>query len=1310
MAKKYLSPLNLLNLTSDPGTAAEGDFYWNSSTNRLRIYFDGAWADVSSNTAFTNAANTFTTAQTITPATSLTGLTINAAASSKGLIVKANATTPGNLQEWQNSSSVVLASIDANGQGSFKSTTLTASSSSGSALTLVAAGGQTADLLTTAGGAKIPAAGNYFIAPGIYSTFLMYADSGSATQVAVRIKGFASQTANLTEWQNSAGTVLSYTSASGNFFVPGIRDVANTGSYIDMSAAGAVSINTRSTTNIGLIVKGVASQTANLQEWQNSAGTILGGVTNSGYGYFGPSYIGGQFSINPAVAGNRALVIRGATSQSANLTEWQDNAGTILARVQSNGVIRTDFAAAPNDAKHNSILMLAGTDATLGANQLNLGIYPSATGSSRYAFIESGDAADWRPIVFFPTATATTTGRIGIGTTSPAAKIHTSATSATSIPLIAQGAASQSADLQQWRDSSATILAQMTSGGFMNATGYRQIGGNSNAFGTSTIAGSVTAFGPGGNAAIVPIVVRGAASQTARLQEWQDSTGAVKSSISADGTAFSTTQVITEYLTDAASTTPYLRLTSNTIQVLNRNVGYVNLAVRGFASQTADLQQWQDSSGNVLTRINANGIVAIGGIPRAMNLSLIPTLQVEGTTASSSYAMIMRNSNDVNYPRFTLAKSRGTAIGGLTTVASGDVLGSIEYQGTDGTNLNIGARIEALVEGTVSAGVVPARLSLYTSSSSGTSTERLRIDSAGLATFYNDVTVAGNLTINGTTTNINTTNLVVEDKNIILGDVTTPSNTTADGGGITLKAAADKTFNWVNATDRWTSNVGIEATSFVRTSGTSAQFLKADGSVDSSTYLTTGTASSTYAPLNSPAFIGAATFGDGTTTEGRITSSGDAFYVQAGISNADTTAKLTFARFGTASSNVSQINAYSDLSTFYGAVTSTGQIQSTLGGTASTAQIYLNGTTSNRIDFNTNGAAAPAFTTRSVGTKIVLYPEIGASAVDYGIGIENSNIWFSTPLNTSARGFKWYGGTTERMSLRGDGTLSLNSTSLTLGNGSVTHQLGIVSGAAANVALVIRAAASQTGSLTQWQDSSGNLLGFVNSLVGFRYARFGTDTAFTDATVLRVNAFSTSVATAQIKAIASQTANLQEWQNSAGTILSGISASGYGFFGTTGAASAAITAKAPLDNFMGIIVRPFSASQTANLQEWQNNSGTAVATMSAAGAFTAITKSFDIPHPTKENMRLRYGSLEGPENGVYVRGRSKQDYIALPDHWIGLVDEDTITVNITPIGKKQDIYVDSIEDNKVYLGGKIKEYFFTVYGERKDVDKLLVEY
>jgi hypothetical protein len=67
-------------------------------------------------------------------------------------------------------------------------------------------------------------------------------------------------------------------------------------------------------------------------------------------------------------------------------------------------------------------------------------------------------------------------------------------------------------------------------------------------------------------------------------------------------------------------------------------------------------------------------------------------------------------------------------------------------------------------------------------------------------------TIAGDLTVTGTTTNINTTNLVVEDKNIVLADVASPTDVTADGGGITLTGATNKTFNWVDATDAWTSS------------------------------------------------------------------------------------------------------------------------------------------------------------------------------------------------------------------------------------------------------------------------------------------------------------------------------------------------------------------------------------------------------------------------------------------------------------------------------------------------------------------------
>jgi hypothetical protein len=116
-------------------------------------------------------------------------------------------------------------------------------------------------------------------------------------------------------------------------------------------------------------------------------------------------------------------------------------------------------------------------------------------------------------------------------------------------------------------------------------------------------------------------------------------------------------------------------------------------------------------------------------------------------------------------------------------------------------------------------------------------------------------------------------------------------------------------------------------------------------------------------------------------------------------------------------------------------------------------------------------------------------------------------------------------------------------------------------------------------------------------------------------------------------------------------------------------------------------------------------------TLEVMGSFAATTKSFIIDHPTKPDHKLRYGSLEGPENGIYVRGRSKEFVIELPEYWTKLVDPDSITVNLTPIGKTQTLWVKDIRDNKIYIGSKCSEinYFYMVLAERADVDKLEVE-
>jgi len=110
----------------------------------------------------------------------------------------------------------------------------------------------------------------------------------------------------------------------------------------------------------------------------------------------------------------------------------------------------------------------------------------------------------------------------------------------------------------------------------------------------------------------------------------------------------------------------------------------------------------------------------------------------------------------------------------------------------------------------------------------------------------------------------------------------------------------------------------------------------------------------------------------------------------------------------------------------------------------------------------------------------------------------------------------------------------------------------------------------------------------------------------------------------------------------------------------------------------------------------------------------ANQKNFDILHPSKkEPWRLRYSVLEGPEVGVFVRGRLQNtNEILLPYYWNDLVHSDSISVVLTPIGNPCTYFIQEIRDNKILVGGNCEEInlFYTVFAERKDVDRLIVEY
>jgi len=122
-------------------------------------------------------------------------------------------------------------------------------------------------------------------------------------------------------------------------------------------------------------------------------------------------------------------------------------------------------------------------------------------------------------------------------------------------------------------------------------------------------------------------------------------------------------------------------------------------------------------------------------------------------------------------------------------------------------------------------------------------------------------------------------------------------------------------------------------------------------------------------------------------------------------------------------------------------------------------------------------------------------------------------------------------------------------------------------------------------------------------------------------------------------------------------------------------------------------------------------------------AADASPKPFDLVHPTKgEGHRLRYACIEGPEVAVYYRGRLKEsNVINLPDYWKDLVHADSITVQLQPIGRQQNLIIEEFDNEYIVIAEDLTntdlttglstiDCFYHVYGERKDINPLIVEY
>jgi hypothetical protein len=302
----------------------------------------------------------------------------------------------------------------------------------------------------------------------------------------------ATPATTLANWQELLTPTDSVLSVDG---LTGAVDL--TGKYSQLTASNTFLaqniFNASSTSVVDLIVRATASQTANLQEWQNSAGSVRTWISSNGtFNTAAGTGISTNFvtsttsgsgayletssthmTAQTRAAANIGLIVKGAASQTANLQEWQNSAGTVMTGISSGG-----------------------------------GIFTSSNNSFNSA-----------------------SGFGGLGAFTNSSIVGISTNTASYIGLLVRGVASQTGDLQQWQNSSGTVLFSILSNGRVSTNQRTNFGFPI----ASAVFDAQNNFSNDTDAARVIMLVRGAASQTGNLQEWQNSAASIVARVASSG-------------------------------------------------------------------------------------------------------------------------------------------------------------------------------------------------------------------------------------------------------------------------------------------------------------------------------------------------------------------------------------------------------------------------------------------------------------------------------------------------------------------------------------------------------------------------------------------------------------------------------------------------------------------------------------------------------------------------------------------------------------------------------------------------------
>jgi hypothetical protein len=265
----------------------------------------------------------------------------------------------------------------------------------------------------------------------------------------------------------------------------------------------------------------------------------------------------------------------------------------------------------------------------------------------------------------------------------------------------------------------------------------------------------------------------------------------------ATGTLALTSDVTTHgNLTEAHGATGAVVGTTNTQTLTNKSISLGSNTVTSTLAQLNTAVSDADVASLAGTETLTNKTVALGSNTVSGTIAQFNTAVTDADFATLAGTETLTNKT-LTSPTMT-TPALGTPASGVLTNATG---------------LPISTGVSGLGTGVATFLATPssANLASAVTDETGTgalvfaNTPTLVTPNIGAAT-GTSLTLSGDLTVNGTTTTINSTTLAIDDKNIVLGDVATPSDVTADGGGITLKGTTDKTLNWVDATDAWTSS------------------------------------------------------------------------------------------------------------------------------------------------------------------------------------------------------------------------------------------------------------------------------------------------------------------------------------------------------------------------------------------------------------------------------------------------------------------------------------------------------------------------